>query len=393
MPAVGFVTPRRWAAYTSPVPSLPPTDDPRHLAPGPRPLLTLLPVAAVLASVALVLALTGGLPPGDDGGADLRAAETGTTPTAPVAATTRPTQDVLEAPAAIEPAPGQRARQLRAALEPGTAVPDRQTALPVRRLARQVEERTTCQPETVERELTVLSYNIKSGFASGRGLQLDDYARAIAATAADVVLLQEVDRNRAFSRRTDQPGILGAQLGMQNAFGANVLRSGGSQYGTAILSRFPIEESANRLLPFLPGKGMQQRGLLHATIDVDGVPVSLYSTHLQNRSEPSRMAQARAINQVMAADPLPKVLGGDMNAHPTSAPMRTLAATMVDSWPSSGAGPGFTHPSVNLRGRIDYLLHGGSGITPLASSVPAVTLSDHRPVRTTYQVQGVVETC
>ena len=64
-------------------------------------------------------------------------------------------------------------------------------------------------------------------------------------------------------------------------------------------------------------------------------------------------------------------------------------AGMTDTWGAVGTGSGLTHPSSNPRGRIDLLLHGGEGITPVSSDVLPATNSDHRAVRATYAVDGV----
>ena len=56
----------------------------------------------------------------------------------------------------------------------------------------------------------------------------------------------------------------------------------GGQYGTALLSRYPIESVENTPLPRLPGD--EQRGLLHAVLDVDGAKLSAYVVHLQHTS-------------------------------------------------------------------------------------------------------------
>lgn len=260
--------------------------------------------------------------------------------------------------------------------DPGTDVP---TVSPTPAALLRVPK-PRCFPRHDEVELTVVSYNMKSA-RSSRGFRLDQIAREIAGWGPDVVLLQEVDKNRHVTRNIDMPAWLGARLGMNHAFGANV-SYGGGQYGTAVLSRYPILSTRNVHLPNRPG--MQQRGLLNAQLLVDGVPLSVYDTHLQNRSQPMRMEQIRAINRILAADPIAKVLGGDFNSHPGSPVMVTARQMMRDTWESVGAGPGFTHPAVGPRGRIDYLLHAGT-IEALSADV-LMTGSDHRAVRATYRV-------
>lgn len=239
--------------------------------------------------------------------------------------------------------------------------------------------------------ITVVSFNMHSGFNRDRSqVDLERIARELRGYNADVYLLQEVDRNRRWSGRTDQPAYLAGRLGFAYAFGTNVQRWGDSQYGTAILSRYPVTAARNTLLP-RPGS-TQQRGLLHIRIAPFGAPMSLYVTHLENTSAAAREAQARTIAQLVAADPLPKVLGGDLNATPGSSVLATLRGPLADAWSAAGSGSGWTHPSWAPRMRIDYLLYGG-GLEPVASRVIPSSVSDHAAVRTVFEMPSGSPVC
>lgn len=239
--------------------------------------------------------------------------------------------------------------------------------------------------------ITVVSFNMHSALDRTRNrVELDRIAQELRGYNADVYLLQEVDRNRRWSGRTDQPAYLADRLGFAYAFGTNVQRWGNSQYGTAILSRYPVADVRNTLLP-RPGS-TQQRGLLHLRITPFGAPISLYVTHLENTSAAARSAQARSIAQVVAADPLPKVLGGDLNASPASTVLGTLRGQLADSWSAAGSGSGWTHPSWAPRMRIDYLLYGG-GMKPVTAQVVPSAVSDHAAVRTVFELPSGSPVC
>jgi endonuclease/exonuclease/phosphatase family metal-dependent hydrolase len=173
---------------------------------------------------------------------------------------------------------------------------------------------------------------------------------------------------------------------MFSAFDPNVSYGGASQYGTAILSKYPITSTSNVDLP-RPG-ATQQRGLARAVIDVDGKEVAIYNTHLQNLSESARIQQINRIVQIASLDPLPQIFGGDMNAHYGSPVMGIARRHYIDTWDVVGTGDGRTHPATNLRGRIDYLMHANAGITAITSDVLAPVQSDHKAVRATYTVEG-----
>ena len=238
-----------------------------------------------------------------------------------------------------------------------------------------------CVPTDEDVDLTVVSYNIKSGHGGGSLAQI---AATLRDTGADIVLLQEVDQLRFASGRIDQPAYFAEQLDMAYAFGKNVNHAGGGGYGTLVLSRYPLVSAQNTFLP--QPAGTQRRGLLHVVVDVDDTEVSIYNTHLQNANATARLLQARSIGALVAGDPRPRILGGDMNAPPGSDPMNVLTASWSDTWAQVGSGAGRTAPAGQPRARIDYLLHGGDGLTPLAADVLGVRLSDHLAVRAAYRL-------
>lgn len=266
--------------------------------------------------------------------------------------------------------------------------PPRATAPPTRPISPAPGQ--TCVPDAVTTDLSVVSFNIKSARAGDGSLQLERLATTLAAWKPDLVLLQEVDKGRPISGRVDMPAFLGQRLGYYSAFAVNVLRPGNSQYGTAILSRFPILRSENTLLPVRSGE--QQRGLLHAVVDVKGVQLSAYVTHLQHTSEAARMRQIATIRDVVAADELPTIVGGDFNARPGSRVMALARTFLTDTWTAVGSGPGHTVPNTaQPRGRIDYLLH--SGVEPLSAQVLVPPLSDHQAVAARYAVASTRTVC
>ena len=247
-----------------------------------------------------------------------------------------------------------------------------------------------CLPTVGTRTVDVVSFNIHFGRHDGRST-LEPIAAALRTWDADVVLLQEVDRFRRRSGLRDQPAWLAAQLGMSHVYGANVLRrpeGAGrprSEYGLAILSRFPIVDSVNTRLPNRPG--LEQRGLLRARVDINGWLLDVYNTHWQHTSGSMRAAQAAAVRRVVAGGSYPVVLGGDFNAKPGSAPVRTMTSLLTDSW-AAGVGPGFTAPASRPGKRIDYLMHSA----PLVAESAAVLdsgASDHRAVQVTYSYSAL----
>ena len=247
---------------------------------------------------------------------------------------------------------------------------------------------TTCVPQTTTARLRVVTYNIKSGRYLGYS-RLPELLAELASVHPDVVLLQEVDKNRPISGRRDEPALLGAGLGYQYTFGLNVLRPGDSEYGTAILSRHQIQASNNVHLPNAAGE--QQRGLLGVSIQLKGIGVNIYDTHLTNQRPSTRLAQISSVTAILAQDPAPKILGGDLNAIPSSPVLHTALRSLSDTWAAVGRGPGRTVPASSPRARIDYLLYQqgqdpATTITPVSARVLGVGSSDHRAVLASYRL-------
>lgn len=236
-----------------------------------------------------------------------------------------------------------------------------------------------CPSAPLKRPLTVLSFNIHHGATPEERVDLGAIAKEITSWKADVVLLQEVDDGRSRTGGLRQAEALGEATGLSWVYGGNQRSGGSGPIGNAILSRFPVTTWSNTHLPVAGGR--EQRGLLHAAINVDGTTISVYSTHFDQGAGTARMAQARATAQILAADPYPKILGGDLNAGPGTAPLQVLrAAGLGDAW-AVGTGAGNTVPARSPRNRIDYVLHDG-WFTPLQAAVLRSGISDHRAVWT-----------
>lgn len=261
------------------------------------------------------------------------------------------------------------------ATPPGLDIPDVEKYL-----------RENCVAQPVEEKFVAVSYNIKSGHAY-RGSSLARIAASLKEMDPAIVLLQEVDKNRSGSGHVDQPAYLAKALGMTYAYGVNV-RRGSQQYGTAVLSSYPIVPGTGSNAPLPNAAGRQPRGLLHIVVNVRGLELSVFNTHLDFHGDSLKAAQMRRAAQLIAADTRPRLVGGDLNAPPGSAAVAAARNVADDPFPLVGRGSADTSPGNAPRSRIDYLFHRGAGLTALAADVPAVALSDHRPVRVAYQLTG-----
>lgn len=225
--------------------------------------------------------------------------------------------------------------------------------------------------------MKVLTYNVHGWQSPEGGANLDLVAEVIAASAADVVGLNEVFH--PVGAMGDAPlSILAAQLNMAYAFGptqpAGPLPNH-PPYGNALLSRWPVVAHAAHHLA--PAVSYGKRGLLEVRLLLpSGEPFTVYVTHLDHRSEEVRVAQWTAANTWLQRDRgRPHLLIGDFNAlaetdyETPDARMRLAAYQAQRGWPA----PAFDLVDQVLRaGYIDAFLAAGndpiSGATYPASA-------------------------
>lgn len=158
------------------------------------------------------------------------------------------------------------------------------------------------------RVLRVVTYNVQWGRHIRRAIHVLQNRTPL--PEADIVLLQEMD--------ADGTRLIAEALGMAWVYyPAAIHPKRGSDFGNAILSRWPIVTDGKLMLPHIGGLRHAQRIATAATVLVDSVPVRVYSAHLGTPSDirPSkRRDQARAIMSDAAAYPL-VIVAGDMNSH------------------------------------------------------------------------------
>ncbi len=237
-----------------------------------------------------------------------------------------------------------------------------------------------------DRPIRVMTFNIHHGAGTDGLLDLSRTAAVIRDAEPDVVGLQEVDRHfDARSDFVDQARWLARDLHMHVVFGANLDLDPPApnlprrQYGTAVLSRYPILDWDNTYLPRFGDH--EQRGLLRTRINVRGVKLRFYTTHLQHNDAAERLAQAQAIKELIGTPDESVILLGDLNATPDAPEIQALVDGLVDAWEEAGVGDGNTHPSEDPTHRIDYVLQSGDVVArTVAVLTSAAGASDHLPV-------------
>jgi len=230
--------------------------------------------------------------------------------------------------------------------------------------------------------IRILTYNTHHGEGMDGTLDLERIADVISSVSPDLVALQEVDRLVERTRWVDQAAEYGNFTGLESVFGPFMDYQGG-QYGMALLSRLPILESVNHRLP----DGAEPRSALTARVRLpaSGEDLVLSGIHLY-QTEEERLAQARAVMELLEQEEGLVILAGDFNSMPESSVL-ALLATEWFVFPK--VGPAFTFPADAPAREIDYvLIRPPEGVRVLEHRVlDEPVASDHRPVFLVLEVR------
>ena len=249
--------------------------------------------------------------------------------------------------------------------------------------------------------LRLASFNVLHGRSLADGqVDTERLVAACASLKADVLALQEIDRNQARSGSVDQTAAVAERMGAaawrfepaligepgatwRAAEDADDPASADAGYGVGLVSMLPVRgwhvvrlRAAKVRAPVaVPGgRGRfillpdEPRVALAAEVDTDWGPVVVASTHLS--FVPGwNLAQVRQVTRALAAIGPPCVLLGDLN-FPGRLPAR------VTGWRPLAEVRTFPGAKPSLQ--IDHAL--GHGLLPLVAAAEAreLPLSDHR---------------
>jgi endonuclease/exonuclease/phosphatase family metal-dependent hydrolase len=235
-------------------------------------------------------------------------------------------------------------------------------------------EISAVEPEPVaaeSAELTVMVYNIQSGFARDRTWDLRRTADVIAAQNPDIVVLNEVSRGWLVTASSDQLVWLSRELDMPFVWGP---ASDDDLWGNAILSRVPLDQTDTR--KFASTQNLK-RSVAGIELTVNGTSFWVFGTHLDDPrgAGEARMEQLRELISFQDGRG-PGIIMGDFNAEPEDDVLQELLALGYRD-PVGAALPDVTTSQDDRR--IDYILV-SEGIEVLDVRVPDVAASDHKPV-------------
>ena len=213
------------------------------------------------------------------------------------------------------------------------------------------------------------TYNIHYGYHTDWKFYLEEMARTIEESGADIVALQEVDTGRITSCGVDDALWLARRLKMGVIYQPTVEHL----TGIALLYRFSLQRAEGQLLT----SRLEQTAIVHAQVRVGDEPLDAYGIWLGLEPE-ERAAQLTDALEFIAREG-PAVLSGDFNSTPDSPVYRRLVeAGFSDPFIAGGFEPSPTAPSESPQRRIDYVWI--RGLSAVDAQVLDSTASDHRMV-------------
>jgi endonuclease/exonuclease/phosphatase family metal-dependent hydrolase len=176
-------------------------------------------------------------------------------------------------------------------------------------------------------ELRIVSYNIR--WRSGNDLKkiINLFREDKEIGNPTIVALQEVDRRKQRSGKTNTAKLLADELGLYYAWAAPPSAKAGSEEetGVAILSTYPLADVCRIVLPH-EGPGKRRRVALGASIRSGENQIRVYSVHAETRiSMDKKLDQLNIVLEDLKEHPAgPAIVMGDFNTWQSDAAPKTI---------------------------------------------------------------------
>ncbi len=237
----------------------------------------------------------------------------------------------------------------------------------------------------------LLTYNVHGCRGLDGRISPERIARVIALLEPDIVALQELDVRRRRSRLQDQPREIARILRMNSLFHSTV-RVAREEYGTAVLSRWPIRLIRAGPLPTLTDRAVENRGALWVAVRSEAGDIHVVNTHLGLTRGERRLQADALLGPEWLGHPdcrEPRILCGDFNMTSRGEVACFDGVCVRARWDQAGPPPR-TWPSVLPVFRLDHVFF-SAGISLRAVEAPRPLrtriASDHLPVLATFEIR------
>lgn len=228
--------------------------------------------------------------------------------------------------------------------------------------------------------LRVLSYNVRS-----MRDDVDALGRVMREIAPDVAIIQEAPR---FLRWRSKCAALARRAGMVGVTGG---RASGANL---VLSSLAVQVTDRHELGFTTDRRLHHRGCALAVLKLAGSPFAVAGTHLDLIEAPRlrHLDELAAFAEANLPRTAPLIVGGDLNAVPTSATWQRMLRFGVDAFAAVGSGDGFTYSTADPVRRIDSVFADPRLRPVKVESIDSTDVriaSDHRPLVVEYLLPDV----
>ncbi len=240
--------------------------------------------------------------------------------------------------------------------------------------------------------LRIVTWNIHKGvrgFAMRKRLEIHAMQTAVAKLDADVICLQEVRRinHKEAAHFTQWPSLPQADFlappGYEAVYRTNAFTAHG-EHGNALLSRYPVKHIGHE---DMSDHRFEQRGLLHAVLDIAGQDLHVIVVHLGLLAG-SRARQLAQIGAYIARE-IPQhaalVVAGDFNSAIASQRWAHQHVAAVGKKPLSRLHALKGHPTFPARlplVQLDHIFARGAAVSKqhVPSEPQWARMSDHLPL-------------
>ncbi len=264
----------------------------------------------------------------------------------------------------------------------------------------------------VPADITVMTFNVAHGRGNKLGASnwqkngldelkkhLEQIAKQIESSTADIVVLNEVDFSSVWSFHFNQAKYIAKNTSLNYVVEQKNMDVSFPfikyQFGNAILSRYPLKDAA--FIQHLPLSKIENifvgnHDAVYATSETPLGNIGVFAIHLDYRSEDTRVEAIKQLEEISNKSKQPIVILGDFNSTPTGYPKSSLSTSSqnaisylldntefkTDSALQNDAAF-YTFPKEKPDRVIDWIF-GNSELTVDNLHVIDSELSDHLPV-------------
>ena len=234
--------------------------------------------------------------------------------------------------------------------------------------------------------LKVVSYNIR--WRGGDDLEklVELLRKDNEIGGAAILALQEVDRNRKRTARTNTGKLIAEKLGLHYAWSAPPAppRAREEETGVAIMSLFPLADVSRIVLPH-HGPGKRRRVAIGATVTIGKSQLRVYSVHSETRiAVRKKMEQLQAVLSDLSKYPksMPAIIMGDFNTWEPDAVSATKSLFTQSGFQTPFGGQSTFCRDLfvfDLRLKLDWIWFRGL-VTTSHGIDRSIKISDHWPL-------------